>query len=184
MAPLALHIPRLETERLILRAPTEADVDQDAAFYATEAARFVGGPKRRDETWRTVAMLLGHWVMRGYGFWSLEDKITGAYLGRTGLWFPEAWPEPEIGWTLMPHATGRGYATEAAQAARAHAYDILGWSTAISLIDPANTASQAVARRLGAQPERDYDHPAFGRVTIWRHLAPDALADGGPEAYA
>lgn len=181
---LDLAIPRLETERLIMRAPCEADFDAEAAFFASDASKFVGGPIRPDETWRMIAMLLGHWAMRGYGFWGVEEKETGSYVGHVGLWCPLGWPEPEIGWTLMNHATGKGYATEAALAARTYAYDILGWDTAISLIDPNNTGSKAVAKRLGAKFDYTYDHPAFGEVHIWRHPAPSDLVNGGAEAYS
>ncbi len=181
---LAMAIPTLETERLIMRAPCEADFEAEAEFFASDASKFVGGPKRPDETWRAVAMLLGHWAMRGYGFWGVEEKDTGTYVGHVGLWNPHGWPEPEIGWTLMNHATGKGYATEAALAARAHAYDVLGWETAISLIDPDNLGSKAVAKRLGAQFEYMFEHPAFGAMQVWRHSAPADLVNGGVEAYA
>ncbi len=181
---LAMAIPTLETERLIMRAPCEADFEAEAEFFASDASKFVGGPKRPDETWRAVAMLLGHWAMRGYGFWGVEEKNTGTYVGHVGLWNPHGWPEPEIGWTLMNHATGKGYATEAALAARAHAYDVLGWETAISLIDPDNLGSKAVAERLGAQFEYMFEHPAFGAMQVWRHSAPADLVNGGVEAYA
>jgi ribosomal-protein-alanine N-acetyltransferase len=105
-------------------------------------------------------------------------------MGRTGLWFPQGWAEREIGWTLMNHATGKGYATEAALSARAYAYDVLGWDTAISQIGPNNEGSKAVARRLGAQFEKTYEDPEYGPIEIWRHLAPNALENGGMEAYA
>jgi len=180
----ALAIPTLETSRLIMRAPSEADFDAEAEFFASDASRFVGGPLRPDETWRAMAMLLGHWVLRGFGFWAVEEKDTGAYLGRVGLWHPHSWPEPEVGWTLMSNATGKGYATEAALAARAYAYDVLGWDTAISLIAPDNLPSKAVAERLGAQFDYPYEHPAFGQMQVWRHPAPGDLVNGGMEAYA
>jgi RimJ/RimL family protein N-acetyltransferase len=116
-------------------------------------------------------------MFRGYGYWAVDAKDTGDYLGRVGLWFPEGWPEREIGWTLLPAAQGNGYATEAAIALRAHAYDTLGWDTAISLIDPENAPSQAVARRMGARPEGRFQHAVHGEMEIWRHLAPaDLLA--------
>ncbi len=180
----ALPIPTLETERLIMRAPSEADLDADTAFFATDAARFVGGPLRRDEVWRVFASLLGHWAVRGYGYWSVDEKDTGTYVGRIGLWFPEGWPEPEVGWTLLNHATGKGFATEAALTARSYAYDVLGWETAISLIDLDNTASKAVAKRMGAQFEYHYEHPKYGTSEIWRHPSPGDLVNGGVEAYA
>ncbi|MCW1955078.1 MAG: GNAT family N-acetyltransferase [Roseobacter sp.] len=181
---LALHIPRLETERLILRAHREEDFRLEAEFYATEASRFVGGPVPEHKTWRMLAMMVGHWAFRGFGFWALEEKETGRYMGRAGLWFPQGWAEREIGWTLMNHATGKGYATEAALAARAHAYDVLGWDTAISQIAPSNTASKAVARRLGASFEQMHQDPEYGEIEIWRHLAPAEIVNGGMEAYA
>ena len=181
---LALTIPRLETDRLILRAHHESDFEAEAEFFASDASHFVGGPKQPWEAWRALAMMMGHWVMRGFGFWALEEKDSGTYVGRAGLWFPHGWKEREIGWTLMQPAWGKGYATEAALAARAHAYDVLGWDTAISQIAPGNDASKAVARRLGAHFESTYDDPKYGPVEIWRHKAPEALDDGGMEAYA
>ncbi len=177
-------IPTLETERLVLRAPRESDFEAEVAFFATDASRFVGGPKKPHETWRLMATLIGHWALRGYGFWGLEDKATSTYLGRVGLWFPHGWYAREIGWTLMPTATGRGYATEAAVAARSYAYETLGWDTAISQIDPANEASKAVASRLGARFEKTYNDPEYGDIEVWRHLSPTDLSQGGMEAYA
>ena len=184
MTLLSVDIPDLETERLRFRAPSLDDLDAEAEFYASERSVHVGGPKERREVWRQLAGIIGHWVFRGYGFWALEEKDTGAYVGRTGLWFPYGWKEREIGWTLMPAAWGKGYATEAGLAARAHAYDVLGWNTAISQIDQSNEASKAVARRLGASFESTYDDPKFGTIEIWRHLSPADLENGGMGAYA
>lgn len=181
---ISFTIPSLETKRLILREPRESDFEAERDFYASDASRFVGGPLPGHQVWRNLAMLMGHWAFRGYGFWGVDDKETGTYLGRVGLWFPHGWFDREIGWTLMPHATGKGYATEAAEAARAHAYDVLGWDTAISQIDPGNEASKAVARRLCASFEQMYDDPIYGQIEIWRHLAPADLENGGLEAYA
>ena len=171
-----LIIPQLETERLILRAPKAQDFEPESVFYASEDARFLGGPKAPHETWRTLAMMVGHWLMRGYGFWALEDRASGAYLGRVGLWYPMGWMGQEIAWTLMPYAQGRGFATEAAIAARTHAYEVLGWETAISQISTDNHASKAVARRLGASFESSYDDADFGTMEVWRHLSPADLA--------
>ncbi|UWQ13596.1 GNAT family N-acetyltransferase [Aliiroseovarius sp. M344] len=170
---LSLNIPVLTTDRLVMRAPCEADFTAEADFYTSDASKFVGGPMPAHRTWRLLATILGHWVMRGYGFWALDDKATGTYQGRVGLWFPHGWSEREIGWTLMPNAIGKGYATEAAAAARAHAYGALGWDTAISQIDPENEASKAVARRLDARFEAMYEDPEYGPTEIWRHPAPE-----------
>lgn len=179
-----LIIPELETERLILRAPRATDFEPEAVFYASGDARFLGGPKAPHETWRTLAVMTGHWVMRGYGFWAVEDKDSGGYLGRVGLWNPMGWLEPEIAWTLMPYAQGRGFATEAAIAARRHAYEVLGWETAISQINSEHHASKAVARRLGAQVEKSYEDPEFGTMEVWRHVAPGTLQVSKEEVAA
>jgi len=169
-------IPEFETARLRLRAPSEADFEAECAFYASNRAHAVGGPYPRADVWRRLASVIGHWVFRGYGFWAVDEKASGAYCGRVGLWNPEGWPEPEIGWTLMAHAEGRGIAHEAALAARGHAYGALGWKTAISLIAPGNARSLALAARLGAVREADYRHPTHGILALWRHPGPEAQA--------
>lgn len=169
LAPTTITIPTLETERLFLRALRAEDVEDEKAFFQTERSHMVGGPLPREQVWRVVAAMIGHWALRGFGFWALEEKTTGRYLGRVGLWQPEGWPDREIGWTLMEHAEGNGFAREAALAARAHAYDTLGWTTAISLIRVGNLRSEALARRLGASPDGEHIHPIVGAMNIWRH---------------
>ncbi|WP_365715544.1 GNAT family N-acetyltransferase [Shimia sp.] len=177
------EVPQLETDRLILRAHRESDIASEIEFFQTAPSKMVGGPKAADDVWRYISMMMGHWALRGYGLWALEEKATGTYVGRAGLWMPLGYDEPEIGWTLMNHATGKGYATEAAQTARAYAYDVLGWDTAVSLTLPENTASQAVAKRLGASLERTFESK-YGPAQIWRHPSPSDLENGGMEAYA
>jgi len=177
-------IPTLHTARLTLRAPGPQDVAAMRAFYGSERSRFVGGPLTAELAWRQLAAEIGHWTLKGYGRWMVDVTATGETVGNVGLWNPEGWPEAEIGWDLFDGAEGRGYATEAAQAARAHAYDVLGWTTAISLVKPANTASAAVAARLGARHESSFTHERWGEMQIWRHPGPDSLSEGGMEAYA
>jgi RimJ/RimL family protein N-acetyltransferase len=170
-----ITIPVIETERLILREPRESDVAHEAVFYASERSKFVGGPMSLEEVWRAYATIVGHWVWRGYGFWAIEDKSTNAYLGHVGLWYPEGWPEREIGWSLTGNAEGKGYAHEAAIRVRKYAYETLAWDTAISLIDPENTRSIALANRLGAKYEYDFSHERHGLMGVYRHPAPEAL---------
>lgn len=170
-----IQIPTLETERLILRAPREDDHAREVLFYGSDHAKFVGGQRSAMGAWDAIAGRLGHWMMRGYGFWHLDDRETGHYVGRCGLINPFGWPEREIGWSLMPDALGHGYATEAAIAVRNYAYNTLGWTTAISLIDPANTPSKGVAERLGASFEATFEHIEFGTMHIWRHPSAEDL---------
>lgn len=176
MNAIPVDIPVLETDRLTLRAINMDDFETEVEFFATERSKGVGGPLPREQVWRGIASLIGHWIIRGYGYWAVDEKATGTYCGRVGLWYPDGWPEPEIGWTLMDYAEGRGIAREAAIAARRFAYETLGWTTAISLIAHDNTRSQALAERLDAVREADYEHPSFGSMRVYRHPAPEAIA--------
>lgn len=178
------QVPTIETQRLVMRAPALKDFDALCAFYASARADFVGGQMEPDKVWRHLAVEIGHWQMLGYGRWTLEEKETGKPAGIIGLWNPEGWPEPEIGWDLFEGFGGKGYATEAATAARAFAYETLGWKTAISLVAPENHASRSVAQRLGATRDGDFTHPRLGSLEIWRHIGADDLTAGGLEGYA
>ena len=174
MTALLTHVPRLETERLILRGWDERDHETMVAIFSDEETmRFLGGVLSDFEAWRAIAGQIGHWAMRGYGFFALEEKASGTCIGWCGPWFPHGWPEREIGWSLRAGFRGKGYATEAARASLRFAYTELGWDTAISLIDAENTASIAVAERLGA--ERDSEGVTVTDFTadIYRHLPPE-----------
>jgi RimJ/RimL family protein N-acetyltransferase len=143
--------PQLHTERLILRPTAAEDFEPWAALMADpEAARYVGGVQGRHQAWRGFLAMVGAWQVQGFGMFSVIEKATGRWVGRVGPWFPVEWPGTEIGWTLSRDVWGRGYATEAAIAATDWAVDHLGWTDIIHSIDPANTASQHVALRLGS----------------------------------
>lgn len=172
-------VPRLETPRLILRGvDAERDFDAWAAMMADEeTARFIGGVQERAAAWRSMCSVLGHWQVRGFGFFAVEEKASGAFIGRIGPWFPEGWPAPEVGWTLRREFWGRGYATEAASAALDWVFDRLFWESAIHIIEPANAPSLAVAARLGSQkvgrvdrlPPFDVSADIYGQsASAWR----------------
>lgn len=144
-------IPRLETERLILRAYGPGDFEPFAAFMADEdVTRYLTGrPMSRADAWRSLASSIGHWHLRGYGTWAVERKQDGAFMGRVGMINPEGWPGLEVGWTLGKPYWGSGYATEAARAALNFAFLTQPVDKIISCIHPENAASQSVARRVG-----------------------------------
>jgi RimJ/RimL family protein N-acetyltransferase len=144
-------IPVLETERLILRAFRDEDLDAWAAIMGDpDVARYIApAPMTREESWRSMAGSLGHWLLRGYGTWAVERKSDSAMIGRVGMINPEGWPGLEIGWTLGKAYWGQGYATEAAAVAMRYAFLTQPAAKIISCIDPDNAPSQAVARRLG-----------------------------------
>ncbi|MEO0623348.1 MAG: GNAT family N-acetyltransferase [Pseudomonadota bacterium] len=170
-------IPTLETERLILRPLCEeTDFEPMAAFFASERSGFYGGPCDRAQAWRKTAVYPGHWALRGYGPFALEEKATGRFAGLAGPWFPEGFPEPEITWMLCDGFEGRGLATEAALHGLRFAYETLGWRTAVSSIEPRNGPSLRVAERLGAVHEYDF-RIGDSDLGIFRHLSPAVLAE-------
>jgi RimJ/RimL family protein N-acetyltransferase len=145
--------PVLETERLILRVPTQADFDAGwARFHGDpECMRYLGGAMPPSIAWRTLAQVVGMWPLRGFGTFSLIEKATGRWIGRSGPWEPEGWPAREVGWMLCRSAWGQGYATEAAEAGLRFVFEELGWPSVAHMIHPENVGSQAVAQRIGSR---------------------------------
>ncbi len=172
-----MQAPMIETERLRLRRPVEADCAKELDFWQSDRAEFVGGKKSAEEVWRMFALLEGHWQFRGYGFFAVEDKNSGEYYGHVGPWYPEGWPDREIGWTVLANAEGKSIAFEAAMAARDYAYDALGWEGAISVIEPENARSIKLAERMGAKKSGEkFDYKAANIVLdIYRHPSKEAL---------
>jgi RimJ/RimL family protein N-acetyltransferase len=146
---------QLETERLLLRMWREEDFEAYAEICADpEVMRYLGGkPLNRMDAWRNMAVMVGHWRLRGYGHWAVEEKATRKFIGRIGFLYPEGWPDFEIGWTLARHAQGKGYATEGARRALEYAFTEMDREHVISLINPLNAASIRVAERLGEKVE-------------------------------
>jgi RimJ/RimL family protein N-acetyltransferase len=127
--------------------------------------RHLGGAQSRAVAWRGICTMTGAWTIRGFSMFSVIEKATGRWVGRLGPWEPEGWPGTEVGWGLSREVWGRGYATEGATAAIDWAFDTLGWDEVIHTIEPANVASQAVARRLGSSILRLAHMPApFGNI--------------------
>ncbi|KLD65992.1 GNAT family N-acetyltransferase [Dyella japonica] len=155
-----IDIPVIETARLRLTALAERHFDDYAAMLADPAStRWIGDgqPLDRTNAWRSLAMLIGHWQLRGYGMWALELKDTGEFIGRAGLMRPEGWPDLELGWMLKPEFRHHGYATEAGSAILEFAWHALGSPRVISLVKIGNEASDRVAERLGGEHIDDMD---------------------------
>lgn len=169
-------IPVLTTERLTLRGPRLEDFEAYAAMRAEDRMAHVGGPQDRLQAWNHLAAVAGHWTLRGYGRWIVTPRGEDTLLGLVGLFHPDNWPEPEIGWILPAAAEGRGIAQEAAIAARGWAYGTLGLRTAVSLIAPGNARSEALACRMGCRPDGAFADPKLGEMNIWRHPAPEVTA--------
>lgn len=126
-----MDIPTLETERLRLRPfrPDDCDAYAEMCSDPEVMRHLTGAPLTRAESWRHLAFILGHWQLRGYGMWAVEEKGSGAFLGRIGFNHPEGWPGFELGWILLRRYWGRGFATEGTRAALAHAFEVLDRTT-------------------------------------------------------
>jgi RimJ/RimL family protein N-acetyltransferase len=148
-----IQIPELTTARLLLRGFKPSDLDAYAEMMTDpEVTRYIGDGKAvaRGDAWRQMALFTGHWVLRGFGIWAVEEQATGTLLGRIGFWEPEGWPGFELAYTLGRPFWGKGFATEGARAALTYGRDTLGRKDIISLIRPANAPSVRVAEALGA----------------------------------
>lgn len=174
MTPHLTDIPPLETERLTFRAPEAADFDAFKAFALSERASFIGGGPDKDigHAWRMLAVISGHWQLRGYGCFAVVRKDTGAVIGSMGPWHPEPVPQKELSWTIWDAASeGQGFAFEAVTEIRRHCYADLGWDGAASFIDAGNTRSAALATRLGCVIDTDIAGPHPDDL-VYRHPSP------------
>ena len=174
MTPLCTHIPRINTARLVLRGHEAGDFDAFAAMLADQRMSYMGGPFDRDSAWSYFANNAANWVLHGYGAWSVISQ-DGDVLGDVGILKPDAYPEPELGWTLCARAEGKGYAVEAARA-------VLGWwwensdaDTLVSYVTPGNSRSERLALRLGATLDADAVLPrgeTRAETAVYRHRRP------------
>lgn len=170
------RIPEIETERLRLRLPRMDDLEAHAAFRASERSKGVGGPYNYVSSYEHLAGIVGQWQLRGYGRWMVADKVTDEPYGVVGVYHPEDWPEPEIGWSLYANAEGKGIAHEAALATRTYVHETLGWNRIISMIMEDNHRSIRLAERMGCKQDGTFDHSTFGRMNIWVHPPRETLS--------
>ena len=148
--------PLLETERLRLRSHRISDFNDCCAMWGDpEVTRYIGGrPFTPEEVWARILRYAGHWTMLAFGYWLLEEKDSGAFVGEVGFadFHRDIDPPirvPEAGWALATQASGKGYATEALRA-------ILQWGEAnldaaqtACIINEENVASIKVAEKCG-----------------------------------
>lgn len=171
---LPFPIPTLTTQRLTLRPPRETDFPAMLAFNDSPRSAFVGGTRERQWVWRGLLANIGHWAMRGYGLYSVDTHV-GDFVGRIGAVFHDGWSAPELGWHIYGGFEGIGYAYEAALAARIDYHARVTSAPLISMVDPANARSIALAERLGARFER-LDPGEVKPFAVYRHPAPVAPA--------
>jgi RimJ/RimL family protein N-acetyltransferase len=146
----------LTTERLRLRGHRVADFDACAALWsAPEVVRFISGrPSTREETWGRMLRYAGHWALLGFGYWLIEERQSGRFVGEGGFadfqrGLGAGFDTPEQGWALAPWAHGQGFAREATTAMIAWAEAHFGRRDFFCLIAPDNAPSLKLAAKLG-----------------------------------
>ncbi len=169
-------VPTISTDRLSLRAHSAHDFEQVATFFADAAhSGGYGGPLTRNAAWRWFASSIGHWQLRGFGLWTVDLRADQRPCGIVGLWKPEGLQEPELSWMLFQGFQGKNIAYEAALAARAYAFDTLGFNSLTSNITPGNPRSVKLAERLGATFDSKYFASDDSEILVYRHPATGAL---------
>ena len=150
-------ITPIETKRLVLRGHTIHDFDPLYSMWSEPAVyrHIFGRPLAREEVWSRLLRYSGHWALLGYGYWVLEERATGAYVGEIGFAdyhrdiVPPLDGRPEMGWGLKTSVHGKGYATEALQAIAAWGDAHFGGKETSAIIAPENTASIRLAEKIG-----------------------------------
>lgn len=153
----SVSIPTLETARLVLRGHREDDFEAMVAIWQDPIVRkyFHGPALTREDVWARFLKNIGMWALRGYGLWAVEEKASGTYAGAVGIFdvkremTPPIEGMPEAGWTITPRLHGRGYATEAVQAALSWTDNNLINPSLFCIVAPANVPSLRVAEKCG-----------------------------------
>jgi RimJ/RimL family protein N-acetyltransferase len=167
---------RIETARLVLRRPVEADRDGYVAIFADppvwNALSAPGDAFDPARVSRGFDGRLAHWDEHGFGFYMVDPGGRGEVAGFLACWHPSFVPdfahEIEIGWSLRTPFQGQGFATEAATAVVPEAFERLAPDRLIHLIAPSNEPSQAVAKRLGSTIATRTSVPGTGMdLDVW-----------------
>jgi ribosomal-protein-alanine N-acetyltransferase len=162
------HETHIDTERLTIRLPTEADVTPLANLWSDpRVTHFLGGPRNFDEV--RAALLDGLADPPPIDLWPVVDKSSGDVIGHCGLVPKEidGHDEVELVYMIAADHWGLGLATEAARAIRDYASHTLEIERLISLIDPANAASERVATKVGMKHERDTVRPSGKTLRLY-----------------
>lgn len=151
------NVPIIETDRLILRGHRKEDLAASVKMWADPiVVKHIGGkPFNEQQSWARILTYVGHWAVQGFGYWAVEEKSTGTFIGEMGFadfkrdMSPSIKDLPELGWALIPSVHGKGYATEALQAVLVWGGANLEAAKIVCIIDPENTPSIRVAEKIG-----------------------------------
>lgn len=169
-------MPELRTDRLILRPWQESDLEPWAAMNADpEVREHLGELLTPEQSDASVARFTAEFDQRGYGWWAVEVRATGEFIGFAGLDAVDGgmpFAGVEVGWRLARPAWGYGYATEAGSACLSHGFEVLGLPEILAVTTATNLRSQAVMRRLGMtrDPADDFDDPGVPDGPLRRNV--------------
>jgi RimJ/RimL family protein N-acetyltransferase len=165
-------VPAIETPRLRLRAHRAGDHAACLAIWSDpEVVRYIGGrPFTAEEVWKRMLQSLGMWGLLGHGYWAVEEKDSGRYIGDVGFADLRREIQPslqgmlECGWVLSPQAHGHGYASEAVAAISVWGQEHFADRRMVCIISPENQPSIRVAEKAGYrlwQPTTYHDSPTL-----------------------
>ena len=148
----------IETERLLLRPFTPADLDALASLNADpDVMRYIadGKPQSRAQTEIRLNEVLDHWQQHGFGLFTAIEKTSGDFVGFCGLKYLNTSSEIEVGYRLAKRFWRRGLATEAARASLRYGFETLGLDRIVAVVQPENAASCRVIEKIGLRYEKD-----------------------------
>ena len=153
-----------------------SDFEHVQAFFSDEKnARYVGGVQNSESAWRLMATYIGHYHLKGFSYPAIVEKDTQELIGTLGLWDSGPWPEPELGYWLLPRGQGKGYGVEAGKAVKEFAREALQLESLVSYIHPENKPSVKLAQRLGAQYSGTIELLDFGPHEVYRYWGEQSL---------
>jgi RimJ/RimL family protein N-acetyltransferase len=172
--------PPIVTDRLILRAPRMSDLAASSAMWADPVVtRYIGGrPFTEEEVWTRMLRYVGLWSWLGFGYWAVEDKESGEFVGEAGFadfkreMRPSIRGMPELGWAFAPRVHGRGFATEAVQAALAWGISHIESDRTVCIINPDNRQSLRVAEKCGFREQETAIYKGHPVILFGRELKP------------
>jgi RimJ/RimL family protein N-acetyltransferase len=174
-----MDVPVIETERLILRGHRLADFPAFAAMRADPVVmKYLGKGDLLDEeeAWLRFQSIAGHWQLKGFGTWAIEERASGVVIGNLGYTDKKRPPShpasgaPEMGWSLTSSAHGKGFASEALRAALAWGRMHFGPARVVCVISDDNAASLRVAGKHGFKQFATASRYGLGRRVFERLL--------------
>jgi RimJ/RimL family protein N-acetyltransferase len=172
------QFPTLETPRLILRSHQISDFADCCALWSDPVVtRHISGRAfTPEEVWARLLRYVGHWSMLGYGYWVMEEKATGNFVGELGFAdykraIDPPLASPEAGWVLASSAHGKGFATEAISAILTWGDAHLPFDRTCCIITPENVASIRLAEKCGYRLLRNVQYKGE-MVSLFERIRP------------